>query len=209
MLSLRRENAALREEVFSLKQENAVLRENCERLENENTLLRDDNERMKGILGNDSSNSSLPPSKDQPGKAPNTYNSRKPSKKKKGVQPGHPGTGLSKAEVEKKIQDGVLGHRVEEVGCPGRAYITRYRLDLEVNTIATEIRIYADGNGKFQVPDEYRAEVSYGTYGISVQKKVCFNPQKMAGGFRTAEGCGMYSQIMSVIDFPKYYKPYE
>jgi len=102
------------------------------------------------------------PSKDQPGKAPNTFNSRKPTKKKPGAQPGHKGNGLSKAEVEKKIGEGVYEHRIENIGVPGRDYITRYRLDLEVKTIATEIRIHADDNGKFQVPDALKADVFYG-----------------------------------------------
>lgn len=159
---LRKENTRLRQEVSGLQEKTAALEEENHRLEKENLLLRDDNERMKRILGNDSSNSSLPPSKDKPGKAPNTYNSRKPSGKKKGAQPGHPGRGLSKAEVERKIREGAMEHRTKEIGIPGRPYITRYRLDLEVRTIATEIRIYADENGKFQIPDEYKAEVSYG-----------------------------------------------
>ena len=37
-----------------------------------------------------------------------------------------------------------------------------YCLDLEVETVATEIRIYTDENGKFQVPKEYQADVFYG-----------------------------------------------
>lgn len=160
--SLRRENASLREDVSRLKQENAAMAETNTRIEAENCLLRDDNERMKRILSNDSSNSSTPPSKDQPGKAPNTYNSRKPTKRKPGAQPGHKGNGLSKADVEQKIREGVYGHRLETVGTPGRDYITRYRLDLEVKTVATEIRIYADDDGKFRIPDELRADVSYG-----------------------------------------------
>lgn len=103
-----------------------------------------------------------PPSKDQPGKAPNTFNSRKPTKKKPGAQPGHKGSGLSKTEVEQNIRERIYQHRLEQLGTPGRAYITRYRLDLEVAPIATEIRIYADRDGKFQVPKERKAEVSYG-----------------------------------------------
>ncbi|MGL5456518.1 MAG: IS66 family transposase, partial [Enterobacterales bacterium] len=160
--SLRNENASLREEVSGLKEECAVLKEKNTGLEKENHILRNDNERMKRILGNDSSNSSLPPSKDQPGKAPNTFNGRKPTKKKQGAQPGHKGSGLSKADVEKKILEGVYEHQIENIGVPGRDYITRYRLDLKVKTTATEIRIHADDNGKFQVPDDLKADVSYG-----------------------------------------------
>lgn len=160
--SLRKENTRLREEVSGLRQENAALREEDATLRKENSLLREDNERMRRILDNDSTNSSLPPSSDQPGKAPNTYNGRKPTKKRPGAQPGHKGNGLSRAEVLRKIQAGVYGHRIEEIGCTDRPYITRYRLDLDVRTIATEIRIHADDDGKFQVPGDLRADVSYG-----------------------------------------------
>ena len=160
--SLQTENIRLREEVSGMKCSITALEEENLRLEKENALLRDDNERMKRTLSNDSSNSSIPPSKDQPGKAPNMYNSRKPSRKKKGAQPGHPGKGLSKVDVEQKIRDGIFEHRIESIGTPGGAYVTRYRLDLEVKTTAVEIRIYADENGKYQIPDEYKADVSYG-----------------------------------------------
>lgn len=160
--SLRKENASLHEEVSSLKKENAVLTEECNKLENENHLLRNDNERMKRILNNDSSNSSNPPSKDENTKPANTYNGRKPTSKKPGAQKGHKGSGLSKAIVEDKIRRGIYVHRVEEIGKPGRPYTTRYRLDLDVKTIATEIRIYADDEGRFQIPAELKGEVTYG-----------------------------------------------
>lgn len=161
---LRKENAQLRKEVSNLKQKTTSLEEENTSLKSENHLLHEDSERMKWLLNNDSSNSSTPPSKDQPGKAPNTFNSRKPTKKKPGGQPGHKGNGLSKAEVEQNIREGVYQHRIEQLGTPGpdRAYITRYRLDLEATPVATEIRIYADQNGKFQVPNELKADVSYG-----------------------------------------------
>lgn len=115
---LRKENTHLKEEVSSLKQKASSLEVENIRLKKENRLLHDDNERMKRILDNDSSNSSIPPSKDQPGKAPNTFNSRKTTKKKPGAQPGHKGSGLSKAEVEQNIQEGVYQHRLEQLGTP-------------------------------------------------------------------------------------------
>ena len=160
--SLQKENSRLKTELDMVKTENRVLREENNSLHKENQLLRDDNERMKRTLNNNSTNSGQPPSSDPPGKAPNTYNSRKPTKKKAGAQPGHKGHHISKAEVEEKIREGYMEHRVEEIGNPGNPYVTRYRLDLEVKTIATEIRIYADENGKFQIPEEYKADVSYG-----------------------------------------------
>lgn len=161
-ISLRRENATLREEVSSLKKENAALTEKCGKLEKENTLLRNDNERMKRILNNDSSNSSTPPSKDEGTKPAYTYNGRKTTSKKPGAQKGHKGCGLSKAAVEEKIQEGLYEHRMEEIGKPGCPFITKYRLDFDVRVVATEIRIYADDTGKFQVPPELKGEVTYG-----------------------------------------------
>lgn len=160
--SLRNANDSLCEKVSVLNEECTTLKEKNIALDKENRILRNDNERMKRILGNDSSNSSLPPSKDQPGKSPNTYNSRKPTKKKKGAQPGHKGNGLSKADVVKKIQEGIYEHHIKNIGNLGRDYITRYRLDLKVKTTVTEIRIHADEKGKFQVPTDLKADVSYG-----------------------------------------------
>lgn len=191
--SLRRENAALREEVSSLKKENASLAEKCGKLEKENMLLRNDNERMKRTLDNDSSNSSTPPSRDGSIKPANTYNGRKATSKKPGAQKGHRGCGLSKAVVEEKIQKGIYGHRIEEVGTPGRPYITKYRLDLDVRVVATEIRIYADDRGKFQVSPGLEGEVTYGggikaiaaflySEGVVANDRICTFLNSLSGG---------------------------
>ena len=161
--SLRNENTRLSEELAAVKAQNVILTAENTALRKENQLLRDDNERMKRILNNDSSNSSTPPSTDQPGKAPNTYNSRKPTKKKAGAQAGHHGRNVSKTDVEKKIQEGVMEHQIKEIGDLEKPYITRYCLDLDIKAVATEIRIHADENGKFHIPDEYKADVSYGS----------------------------------------------
>ena len=162
VISLRGENERLRQKLTQVEEANRVLKVENEALHRENQLLKDDNERMKRILNNNSSNTSLPPSTDGPGKAANCYNGRQKTGKKAGGQPGHPGKHISKEEVEQKIREGVYEHRVEEIGTPGREYVTRYRLDLEIRTIATEIRIYADKNGKYQIPDHMKAEVFYG-----------------------------------------------
>ena len=161
--SLRNENTRLSEELAAVKAQNVILTAENTALRKENQLLRDDNERMKRILNNDSSNSSTPPSTDQPGKAPNTYNSRKPAKKKAGAQAGHHGRNVSKTDVEKKIQEGVMEHQIKEIGDLEKPYITRYCLDLDIKAVATGIRIHAGENGKFHIPDEYKADVSYGS----------------------------------------------
>ena len=80
--SLKNENTRLKEELAAVKAQNIILTAENAALRKENQLLKDDNERMKRILNNDSSNSGTPPSADQPGKAPNTYNSRKPTKRR-------------------------------------------------------------------------------------------------------------------------------
>ena len=182
----RSENEELRTKVCSLEKENATLQKQL-------CLFQDDNERMKRSIQNDSSNSSKPPSGDPPTKPPNTYNGRKKTKKKKGAQPGHKGVALSKEEVEQKIQDGIFLHRVEEIGDAGRPYVTRYRIDLEIKAVATEIRIHADENGRYQIPVSLRANVAYGngvkaiiaflySEGVVANDRICTFINSLSGG---------------------------
>ena len=163
--SLQKSNTILEEKNERLEAENKILREKVETLEKENRVLRDDNERMKRIINNDSSNSSLPPSGDggNGGKPANTYNSRQKTGKKKGGQTGHKGTTLTRKEVEEKIRSGQFEKRTETIGDPGqKRYLIRYRIDLDIKTVATEIRIYPDENGKYHIPEGLRSEVVYG-----------------------------------------------
>ena len=133
-------------------------------LTEENRILKDDNARLRSIINNDSSNTSLPPSTDQKGGKPaNTYNSRQHTERKAGGQKGHKGTTLTKAEVEEKIRSGKCRHKIRKIGNPSsRKYVTKYVVDLDVAPLVTEIRIYADKDGKFNIPDEYRSDVIYG-----------------------------------------------
>ena len=154
----KKEIRKLNDEIFSLKEENQHLKE-------ENRLLRDDNARMKSILNNDSSNTSQPPSTDQKGGKPaNTYNSREKTSRKAGGQKGHNGTTLTRAEVEEKIRSGKCLHQIKTIGDPaGKSYVTKYIIDLDIKPVITEIRIYADGQGHYAIPGEYRSDVVYGT----------------------------------------------
>lgn len=147
----------LKEEISSLKKENKVLRE-------ENQLLREDNARLKSIINNDSSNTSLPPSTDQKGGKPvNTFNGRKKTERKTGGQKGHKGTTLTKSDIEEKITSGNCRHEVKTIGNVSHGkYITKYIVDLAVEPVITEVRIYANEKGKVSIPPEYRSEVTYG-----------------------------------------------
>ena len=162
--SLRKENADLREKVSVLQEENATLEEKCGQLENECHLLREDNERLKNIQNHNSSNTSTPPSTDQKGGKPvNTYNSREKSGRKKGGQKGHKGSTLTRETVEEKLRSGKCIHQIKNVGNTSTGkYVTRYVMDLDVTPVVTEVRIYADANGKFIIPEEYRGGVTYG-----------------------------------------------
>lgn len=133
-------------------------------LTQENQLLKDDNARLKSILNNDSSNSSQPPSTDQKGGKPaNTYNGRRKTSRKVGGQKGHKGTTLTKAAVEEKIRAGKCRHEIRNIGDPSNSrYITKYVVDLDVIPRITEVRIYADQNGRMRIPPEYRSDVTYG-----------------------------------------------
>ena len=44
----------------------------------------------------------------------------------------------------------------------GQKYVTKYVVDLAVEPMITEIRIYADKEGVIHIPKEYRSDVTYG-----------------------------------------------
>ncbi len=120
-------------------------------LTQENQLLRDDNARLKSIINNDSSNTSLPPSTDHKGGRPaNTFNSREKTGRRTGGQKGHKGTTLSKTQAEERIASGSCRHEVKNIGnVSSGKYISKYIIDLDIAPVITEVRIYADGNGKY------------------------------------------------------------
>ena len=147
----------LNKRIDTLENENLALKK-------ENQLLKDDNARLKSIINNDSSNTSLPPSTDKKaGKPVNSYNGRKKTGRKAGGQKGHKGTTLTKAEIEEKIASGKCRHNVQTIGnVSGQKYVTKYVVDLMTEPVITEIRIYADKDGVFRIPAEYRSDVTYG-----------------------------------------------
>ena len=74
----------------------------CSALEERVAKLEAENDRLRKQLGNDSSNSSNPPSGDVKPNASNTYNGRTKTGTKSGGQKGHTGKHLSRNAIEEK-----------------------------------------------------------------------------------------------------------
>ena len=144
------------------EEETNTLKAALEEANRTNELLKNEIERLKRKDNNDSSNSSNPPSSDGPGKRANTYNSRKKSSNSKGGQPGHKGTTLKKNDIEQKIADGSIHHKVINMGSGHGKYISKYVLDFEVIVVAKEYRFYPDENGEYNIPEKYKSDVIYG-----------------------------------------------
>lgn len=152
---------SLRSEKREHKEDVDRLNKKIDSLTEENRLLKDDNARLRSIINNDSSNTSLPPSTDQKGGKPaNAFNGRKKTERKAGGQKGHAGTTITKSDIEEKIAAGRCRHEIRTIGkVSGQNYITKYVVDLSVEPVITEIRIFADENGKFSIPAQYRSDV--------------------------------------------------
>jgi len=150
----------LEEEVCALEIENKQLKE-------KNRLLTDEVARLKSIRNNNSSNTSNPPSTDQKpsanAKRANEYNGRGCTKRRAGAQKGHHGCTMTADEVREKIKSGSCHHEVVDIGdASSGKYVSRYIVDLDVFLKITEVRVHADPNGKFMIPEEYRSGVTYG-----------------------------------------------
>lgn len=196
----KKEVTRLNDEISDLKKENRHLRE-------ENQLLKDDNARLKSIINNDSSNTSLPPSTDHKGGKPaNAYNSRTKTGRKAGGQKGHRGTTLTKAVAEEKIRSGRCRHEIKTVGNPGTSlYVTKYVIDLDVETVVTEVRIYADQDGKIHIPPEYRSDVAYGadikSLAVSLYSEGVMSNDRIAAFLNAASGGGLELSEGSIYGF--------
>ena len=140
------------QEIARLKAENASLTERIAQLEAEV-------DRLRKQLSNDSNNSSSPPSGDIKPNAPNTYNGRTKTGKKSGGQKGHKGKHLSRAVIEKKIASGQMKHKIVNHGRAQGGYVSKYVVDISLETVATEHRFY----GNVGIPMEFRPDAQYGS----------------------------------------------
>ena len=145
------------QEIVLIRAENSEQKERIAKLEGEV-------DRLRKQLNNDSSNSGSPPSSDQKPNRPNTFNSREKSVQKSGGQKNRKGYHLSKIEIRRKIEEGAMKHKVVNHGNPlvNRRYVSKYIVDIKVETIATEHRFYEDDAGKISIPEGFHSDVQYG-----------------------------------------------
>lgn len=160
--------------------------------------------RLKNMINKDSSNSSKPPSTDEPGegkkkrKAANEYNSRKPSERHKGGQEGHEGKCLTKQDVEKLLKEhnDKIRHDIIEIGKNDSNYVNKpkikYELDLEVRMVVREYRYYGDA----PIPPRHYPDVSFGDF-TRAASAFCYGecnmPTDKIGGLMNVLGGGIFT----------------
>jgi hypothetical protein len=168
----------------------------CNALEKRVAKLEAENDRLRKQTGNDSGNSSNPPSTDTKPNAPNTYNGRAKTGKNTGGQKGHKGKYLILADVEEKISKGLMRREVVTHGKPEGLYTSKYVIDLVIDAVATEHRFY----GNMRIPAEFRPDVQYGNeikaavatlagYGLVASNRIVGMIASMSNGaFRLSDG---------------------
>lgn len=143
--------ALTQDEIVRIAVENATAPIICE-LEKANVEIK----RLKAIINKDSSNSSNPPSKDGFKKIPNN---REPSEKPKGGQIGHPGHRLGLPNnLDELVEKGIVKKEIVDHTDGTIEYVSRYVIDVHVQTTITEHRFSMDA----KLPLNLYNEVSYG-----------------------------------------------
>ena len=145
----------LNKKIENLEVENKKLKE-------KNKILENDNDRMKAILNKDSTNSSIPPSKDEKPKK-KKVNLREKTNKKTGGQKGHKGATFTKQDVEELLKQENVEKEIIEHGNPkGKYCITKYEIDTKTIVIVKEHKFYFNKKREIKIPKEFVSEVHYG-----------------------------------------------
>lgn len=133
-----------------------------EKLKEKNKILENDNDRMKAILNKDSTNSSIPPSKDEKPKK-KKVNLREKTNKKTGGQKGHKGATFTRQDVEELLKKENVEKELIEHGNPkGKYCITKYEIDTKTIVIVKEHKFYFNKKREIKIPKEFVSEVHYG-----------------------------------------------
>ena len=154
----------LEKKVTKLTEENTQLKSRVKELEKENEELRKENDILKGkTFQKNSSNSNIPPSKDEY----KIQNHREKSKRKPGGQVGRIGKTLTAQEVEELIKNNKVEVVEEHYGDKKtNKTILKYVMDVKTNVIVRKIYIHGNTEGinKAQIPEECKSKstVVYG-----------------------------------------------
>ena len=147
-----------REEAYNrVVTENTALKKRCAELSEKCETFADSVSILTARINKDSRNSSKPPSTDGLRKV--VRNSRKPSDRKPGGQPGHPGYGLSlSGKLMELIEAGMTEVEVVEHGDANGEYVSKYEVDIQTKAVIKEHRFYKGA----PIPDGLKNPVNYG-----------------------------------------------
>lgn len=144
------------------KKEIKTLNSKINKLEDENKLLKEDNTRMKSILNKNSTNSSIPPSKDEKSKKKKT-NLREKTNKKSGGQKGHKGATFTKKDVEELLnKENVEKETILHGDCKSKNSIIKYEIDIKTVVTVKEHIFYYNKRKDLKIPKEFISDVHYG-----------------------------------------------
>lgn len=124
-------------------------------------------DKLTNQLNKDSSNSSIPTSKEivtNKNRRTNTYNHRKSSLKSNGGQINHLGTTLTKEKIESKINKNnlkvkIIKHYINEKKYKGE--ITKYKVGIEVKPYIEKHLFIPSKNSLDVLPKEFYSDVTY------------------------------------------------
>lgn len=146
----------LNKKIDTLETENKILK-------NEHIMLKNDNDRMKAILNKDSTNSSIPPSKDEKNKKKPVVNLRKKSNKNSGGQKGHKGKTFTKHDVQELLKnDNVHKQTIIHGDSNCKHCITKYEIDTETVVLVKEHKFFFNNAKELKLPKEFVSDVHYG-----------------------------------------------
>lgn len=151
----------------SLKKDNKRIQDlemQIDKLIEKNNELENKLSKLISQANNNSTNSSIPSSKDTiKKKSPNEYNSRVKSDKKSGGQKGHKGKTLIKKDVLSLLKKPGTIYKEKIVYVKGKATkkkVEKYKVDVQVNTVITKyVYVFGENYEKIDIP---KSEVFYG-----------------------------------------------
>ena len=149
-------------EITELNNKIDTLQQENEKLKNENMILKNDNIRMKAIINKDSTNSSIPPSKDEKPKT-KKQNLREKTEKKTGGQKGHKGVTLTKQKVQELLNKPNVEKEIIIHGNRASKHcVIKYEIDTKTVVVVKEHRFYCNKLKELKLPKEFKPDVHYG-----------------------------------------------